>query len=295
MSDAHGHDRLLAGLRIIDAGQVVAGPFVGTLLADMGADVIRVELPALKDQSQALENSTRAGEQRNKKSVSLDLRVAEGAALFKRLVAEADAVVENFSPGTMERWGVGMDGLAEANPRLIFVRISGFGQTGPYRDRTSYDRIGQAMGGLIYVTGPADTPNSDDGLRRGPVHPGYMLADYASGTFGALAILPAPTRLADLDAFERVTDTIDEAVAKLDDVNPPASAGDYQRDVLRLYRGISSAQRDFIEAATDGDAARLNAATIEYQAELQRVFAEVDPESITTEIEEALRTAGCDS
>ena len=191
MSDAHGHDRLLAGLRIIDAGQVVAGPFVGTLLADMGAEVIRVELPALKDQSQALENSTRAGEQRNKKSVSLDLRMAEGAALFKRLVAEADAVVENFSPGTMERWGVGMDGLAEANPRLIFVRISGFGQTGPYRDRTSYDRIGQAMGGLIYVTGPADTPNSDDGLRRGPVHPGYMLADYASGTFGALAILGA--------------------------------------------------------------------------------------------------------
>ncbi len=111
----------------------------------------------------------------------------------------------------------------------------------------------------------------------------------------ALASLPAPTSLADLDAFERVTDTIDEAVAKLDDVNPPASAGAYQRDVLRLYRGISSAQRDFIEAATDGDAARLNAATIEYQAELQRVFAEVDPESITTEIEEALRTAGCDS
>ena len=83
-SGERGHDRLLAGLRIIDAGQVIAGPFVGTLLADLGAEVIRVELPALKDQSQALENSARAGEQRNKKSVSLDLRMPEGAALFKR-------------------------------------------------------------------------------------------------------------------------------------------------------------------------------------------------------------------
>jgi len=193
MSDAHGHDRLLEGLRIIDAGQVVAGPFVGTLLADMGAEVIRVELPALKDQSQALENSTRAGEQRNKKSVSLDLRMPEGAALFKRLVAEADAVVENFSPGTMERWGVGLDGLTEANPRIIFVRISGFGQTGPYRDRTSYDRIGQAMGGLIYVTGPSEEP---------PVHPGYMLGDYSSGTFGALAILGAVYHRDHLDCDE---------------------------------------------------------------------------------------------
>jgi len=193
MDDTHGHDRLLAGLRIIDAGQVVAGPFVGTLLADLGAEVIRVELPALKDQSQALENSTRAGEQRNKKSVSLDLRMPEGAALFKRLVASADAVVENFSPGTMERWGVGFEDLVEANPRVIFVRISGFGQTGPYRDRTSYDRIGQAIGGLIYVTGPSEEP---------PVHPGYMLGDYSSGTFGALSILAAVYHRDKLDCDE---------------------------------------------------------------------------------------------
>ena len=147
-----GHERLLSGLRIIDAGQVLAGPFTSTLLADMGAEVIRVELPQLKGQTAALQNSSRAGLQRNKKSVSLDLRKPEGAELFKKLVATADAVVENFSPGTMERWGIGEQEIAQANPRIIFVRISGFGQTGPYRDRTSYDRIGQAIGGMIYVT-----------------------------------------------------------------------------------------------------------------------------------------------
>lgn len=176
------HDRLLEGLRIIDAGQVLAGPFVSSLLADMGADVIRVEQPSLKGNVAAHTNSGRAGEQRNKRSVTLDLHRPEAVPVMKKLVASADAIVENFSPGTVERWGMGPDDLNQANPRLIYVRISGFGQTGPYRDRTSYDRIGQAIGGLIYVTGEADQP---------PVHPGYMLGDYVSGTFGALAILAA--------------------------------------------------------------------------------------------------------
>jgi crotonobetainyl-CoA:carnitine CoA-transferase CaiB-like acyl-CoA transferase len=173
---------LLAGLRVIDAGQVLAGPFVSSLLADLGAEVIRVEMPSLKGNVAAHTNSSRAGEQRNKKSVTLDLHRPEAVPIMKRLVASADAIVENFSPGTVERWGMGPEDLNEANPRLIYVRISGFGQTGPYRDRTSYDRIGQAIGGLIYVTGEADQP---------PVHPGYMLGDYVSGTFGALAILAA--------------------------------------------------------------------------------------------------------
>ena len=176
------HDRLLAGLRVIDAGQVLAGPFVSSLLADMGADVIRVEMPALKGSKAAHTNSSRAGEQRNKKSVTLDMRKPESIPVMKKLVASADAIVENFSAGTVERWGMGPEDLQEANPSLIYVRISGFGQTGPYKDRTSYDRIGQSIGGLIYVTGEADQP---------PVHPGYMLGDYVSGTFGALAILAA--------------------------------------------------------------------------------------------------------
>jgi crotonobetainyl-CoA:carnitine CoA-transferase CaiB-like acyl-CoA transferase len=98
------------------------------------------------------------------------------------LPGSSDAFVENYSPDTMERWGLGFDDLAKANPRIIMVRVSGFGQTGPYRDRMSYDRIGQAIGGMLYVTGQQDRP---------PTHPGYMLGDYISGMFGAMSILTA--------------------------------------------------------------------------------------------------------
>ena len=178
----HEHDRLLQGLRIIDAGHVLAGPFVGTLLADLGAEVIKIELPDLARPEANPGSSLRAVEYRNKKSVTLNLRQPEGQDLARRLVAVSDAFVENYSPGAMERWGLGFEDLAKANPRIIMVRISGFGQTGPYRDRTSYDRIGQAVGGMLYVTGEAERP---------PAHPGYMLGDYVTGTFGAMSILSA--------------------------------------------------------------------------------------------------------
>lgn len=178
----HDHDRLLTGLRIIDAGHVLAGPFVGTLLGDLGAEVIKIELPDLAKPDAKPGGSLRAVEYRNKKSITLNLRQPEGQELARRLVAKSDAFVENYSPGTMERWGLGLDDLTQANPRIIMVRVSGFGQTGPYRDRTSYDRIGQAVGGMLYVTGEPDRP---------PAHPGYMLGDYISGMFGAMSILTA--------------------------------------------------------------------------------------------------------
>jgi succinyl-CoA--D-citramalate CoA-transferase len=178
----HDHDRLLSGLRIIDAGHVLAGPFVGSLLADFGAEVIKIELPELARPGNDSGSPMRALEYRNKKSITLNLRQPEGQELARRLVANSDAFVENYSPGTMERWGLGFADLARVNPRIIMVRVSGYGQTGPYRDRTSYDRIGQAVGGMIYVTGEPDRP---------PAHPGYMLGDYLTGMFGALAILTA--------------------------------------------------------------------------------------------------------
>jgi crotonobetainyl-CoA:carnitine CoA-transferase CaiB-like acyl-CoA transferase len=178
----HDHDRLLTGLRIIDAGHVLAGPFVGTLLGDLGAEVIKIELPDLAKPDAKPGGSLRAVEYRNKRSITLNLRQPEGQELARRLVAKSDAFVENYAPGTMERWGLGFDDLAKANPRIIMVRVSGFGQTGPYRDRTSYDRIGQAVGGMLYVTGEPDRP---------PAHPGYMLGDYISGMFGAMSILTA--------------------------------------------------------------------------------------------------------
>ncbi|ETW98061.1 MAG: CoA transferase [Candidatus Entotheonella factor] len=199
------HDRLLAGLRVIDAGHVLAGPFVGTLLADLGAEVIKLELPELAKQGSKAGSALRAVEYRNKKSVTLNLRQPEGQELARKLVSVSDAWVENYSPGTMEKWGLGFDDLAKANPRIIMVRVSGYGQTGPYRDRTSYDRIGQAVGGMLYVTGEPDRP---------PAHPGYMLGDYITGTFGALSILSAvyhrdhmacnEPQLVDLSLYESV-------------------------------------------------------------------------------------------
>lgn len=178
------HDRLLAGVRFIDAGQALAGPFAASLLSDLGAEVIKVELPALARDGVGNPATmvSRSLEYRNKKSITLDMRKPEGAAILRQLVAVSDALVENYTPGTMEKWGLGLEQLAEANPRVIMLRVSGYGQTGPNRDRSGWDRIGQAFGGLIHVTGEPDRP---------PAHPGYMLGDYLTGLFGALAVVSA--------------------------------------------------------------------------------------------------------
>ena len=178
----------LVGLRVIDLGTVVAGPFAATLLADFGAEVIKVELPGRGDTLRQLgpvrdgASLWFAADARNKKSVTLDLRRPAGREVLLRLVAVADALVENFVPGTLDGWGLGGDTLCAANPRLIIARASGFGQTGPYRRRPGYDRIGVAFGGLWHLTGkPGDEP----------MRPGTSLADYFTGTFGALGLMMA--------------------------------------------------------------------------------------------------------
>lgn len=172
--------RALRGLRVIDAGQVLAGPFGPTLLADFGAEVIKIELPG--EAVRPEQRLNRAVESRNKKSVTLDLRHPQGRELFLKLVAVSDAVVENYTPGTFEKWGLGYDVLSAVNPRIILVRVSGYGQDGPYAQRRGYDRIGQAFGGLLHLTGEPDRP---------PAHPGYMIADYLTGMFNALGLLMA--------------------------------------------------------------------------------------------------------
>jgi crotonobetainyl-CoA:carnitine CoA-transferase CaiB-like acyl-CoA transferase len=181
-------DGPLAGVRVIDLGTVVAGPFTSTLLADFGAEVIKVELPGRGDtlrQLGPIKDGTSlwfAAEARGKKSVTLDLRRAEGRAVLLRLAAVADALVENFTPGTLDGWGLDAATLQAANPQLIIARASGYGQTGPYRRRPGYDRIGLAFGGLWHMTG---LPESE------PVRPGTSLADYLTGTFGALGLMMA--------------------------------------------------------------------------------------------------------
>ena len=149
----------LAGLKVLELGQLIAGPFAAKTLADFGADVVKVEPPGAGDPLRnwrLLKNGTSVWWQvqsRNKRSVALDLRQPEAQDIARRLAAEADVVVENFRPGALEGWGLGPDTLQQLNPRLIVLRISGYGQTGPYRDRPGFGVVGEAMGGLRHLTG----------------------------------------------------------------------------------------------------------------------------------------------
>jgi len=180
----------LGDCRVIDVSTFLAGPFCSTQLAEFGAEVIKLELPRVGDALRKFGTITDCGDSlpwlsecRNKKSATLDLRKPEGAALLKRLVAMSDVLVENFQPGTMEKWGLGWDVLHEINPRLIMVRISGYGQSGPYRDRPGFGRIANAFGGLSFLAGFPDRP---------PVTPGSAtIPDYLSGLYGAFGAMLA--------------------------------------------------------------------------------------------------------
>jgi crotonobetainyl-CoA:carnitine CoA-transferase CaiB-like acyl-CoA transferase len=180
----------LAGCKVIDVSSFLAGPFATTQLAEFGADVIKLELPGVGDALRKFGTVTECGETlpwlsecRNKKIASLDLRKPKGAELFKQLISDADILVENFQPGTMEKWGLGWDVLSAVNPRLIMVRISGYGQTGPYSGRPGFGRIGNAFGGLSYLAGYPDRP---------PVTPGSAtIPDYLAGLYGAFGALLA--------------------------------------------------------------------------------------------------------
>ena len=180
----------LAGVRVLEMGQLIAGPFAGQLLGDLGADVVKIEDPSRGDPIRTWGRELPQGQSlwwsilgRNKRSVTINLRSAEGQDLVRRLAAESDILVENFRPGTMERWGLGYDRLSELNPGLVMVRVSGFGQDGPYAERPGYGAIGEAMGGLRYVVGDPSTPPSRTGISIGDT----LAAMFA--TIGALAAL----------------------------------------------------------------------------------------------------------
>lgn len=182
----------LKDIRVIELGQLIAGPFCGQLLGDMGAQVIKVEAPGAGDPMRAW---GRGGAKlwweviaRNKLAVSANLRVPEGRDIVRRLVDRADILIENFRPGTMEKWGLGPDVLQAINPRLIVVRISGYGQTGPYASRAGYGAIGEAMGGWRAIVGDPDRPPSRMGVSIGD----SLAATY--GCLGALAALHARER-----------------------------------------------------------------------------------------------------
>ena len=179
----------LDGLRVIELGQLIAGPFCGQLLGDFGADVIKVEAPGLPDPARGWGAVKQDGIglfwpiiARNKKSLTLNLRVEAGQALLKDLVKTADVLVENFRPGTLERWGLGPDVLHALNPRLVITRVSGYGQTGPESHKAGYASVGEAKGGLRYLIGEPD---------RLPARAGVSLGDTMTGTFAALGTMMA--------------------------------------------------------------------------------------------------------
>ena len=182
--------RPLAGMRVIDLATMIAAPFCAGMLGEFGAEVIKVELPGGGDPLRQFGTPNAGGssynwlnEGRNKKAVTLDVRKPEGAQLLKRLVARSDVLVENFRPGTLDRWGLDEATLREANPRLIITRVSAYGQDGPYRDRPGYARVAHGFAGLTHLAGEPDGP---------PVVPGSTaLADYISGMYAALGTLLA--------------------------------------------------------------------------------------------------------
>ena len=210
----------LSGVSVIDLATFLAAPLAATLLGEFGAEVIKVEQPGVGDDLRRLGRPADGGnsywwyvEARNKKSITCNLRSAEGQALIRRLVAGAHVVTENFRPGTLERWNLGWEALSAVRPCLVMVRVSAFGQTGPYRERPGFGRIAAAVGGLAYVSGYPD---------RAPVPPGTpTVPDYLAGVFGALGALVALRhaertgrgQVVDVGLHEPVLRVLDDAIA----------------------------------------------------------------------------------
>ncbi|OLU08902.1 CoA transferase [Achromobacter denitrificans] len=178
----------LSGVRVLDISTVVAGPFSCTLMADLGAEVLKVEMPGEGDHIRQLpphKNGVALWSKvanRNKRGVTLDLRQPDGIELLERLLPQYDVLVENFRPGTLDRWGLGLARLRALRPDLIVLRVTGFGQTGPYRSRPGFARIFEAMSGFVNLCGEQDGP---------PLYPGFPVSDALTGVFGAYAVAAA--------------------------------------------------------------------------------------------------------
>ena len=177
----------LEGLKVIELGQLIAGPLAGKFFAEFGAEVIKVEPPGGDPlrKWRKLHQGTSLWwyvQNRNKKSVTVNLRTPEGQGVVRRIAQDADVVIENFRPGTLEKWGLGYERLAADNPGLVMLRLSGFGQTGPYRDQAGFGTIGESMGGLRYVTGFSDRP---------PVRPNLSIGDALASLHGVVGVMMA--------------------------------------------------------------------------------------------------------
>ena len=213
--------RPLAGVRVLELGALIAGPFCAKVLAEFGAEVVKVEPPKIGDPLRPwrhVENGTSLWwhvQSRNKRSAAVDLRTADGQAIARALAARADIVVENFRPGTLEGWNLAYETLAAVNPGLVMVRISGYGQTGPYRERPGFGVIGEAVGGMRYVTGTPDRPPSRVGVSIGDT----LSALY--GVIGALVALEARRatgrgQVVDVALYEAVFSVMESMLPEFD-------------------------------------------------------------------------------
>ena len=219
----------LEDLRVIELGQLLAGPFCGQLLGDFGADVIKLEDPGRGDPMRQWGREKPHGKSlwwpvvaRNKRSVTCDLRTDAGQDLVRKLVADADILIENFRPGTLERWGLAPEDLWAINPRLIVTRVTGFGQTGPYAPRPGYGSIGEAMGGIRHVIGDPDKP---------PARAGISLGDSLAATFACLGTLVALHHRHTTGRGQVVDSAIYEAVlALMESLLPEWEVAGYQRE-----------------------------------------------------------------
>jgi crotonobetainyl-CoA:carnitine CoA-transferase CaiB-like acyl-CoA transferase len=223
-------------IRVLDMATFVAAPYAASILGEFGAEVIKIEQPGVGDPWRRFGTATERedsslawlSEARNKKSITLNLKTSEGVDLFKRLVATADVICENFRPGTLEKWGLGYEVLKAINPGVILLRVSGYGQTGPYKDRPGFARIGHAVGGLTHLAGlPGEIP----------VTPGSTsLGDYMTGLYGAIGLLMAlrhkeasgDGQVVDIGLYESVFRVLDEMApryAKTGHVREPEGTG----------------------------------------------------------------------
>ncbi|ALE91271.1 CoA-transferase [Arthrobacter alpinus] len=219
----------LSGLRVIEMGQLLAGPFCGQMLGDMGADVVKIEDPTKGDPLRQWGRQLPEGQSlwwsivgRNKRSVTLNLREPEAQDIARKLLSTADVLIENFRPGTMERWGMSYEALAKLNPKLIMVRVSGFGQDGPYSQRAGYGAIGEAMGGLRYVVGDPSMP---------PSRVGISIGDTLAALFATIGALAAVRERGSSGRGQIVDSSIYESVlGVMESLVPEWQVSGYQRE-----------------------------------------------------------------
>ncbi len=218
----------LAGVKVVELGTLIAGPYCARLLAEFGAQVVKVEAPGEGDPLRKWRMLHEGNslwwyaQARNKKSVAVNLREPDGQEVVRRLVRDADIVVENFRPGTLEKWGLGYEALARDNPRLVMVRLSGFGQSGPYKDRPGFGAIGESMGGMRYITGYPD---------RAPVRVGISIGDSLAALFGVIGALMAMHHRTSSGRGQVVDVALYEAVfAMMESMLPEYGMGEYVRE-----------------------------------------------------------------